>query len=291
MQPKITREGEIIKFSNCPPKWEINVDELRRKIRKFQEIKADSEQAKVFVEFYNNIINEKDKQYVAWMFEIFKNIRTRSVRFVPPVQKDDYNIGKPSYMKFCLKDYFYKSKGKPFAFFASTYHIRHTTEGTSLDTKNQLNEPYKFDLPIDIDSPNLEDALSKAWKIIEFVEGISPIEQVDFSGAKGFHPWIHYDALINYWGVEKKDSYSPKEITKIYNEINNKISKGTGIKDMGHINKDYQQIRVPYSIHDKTNLVVLPLTKKQLEKFNLDMVKIENVYKMELRNRGTNIFG
>jgi len=296
MNPIITRDGDIIKFQNCQKDWEINVNLLRRKIRKFSEMtfltEQDSEKAKVFVDFYKDIVQEKDEKFVAWMFEIFKFIRTRSVRFIPPVEQKDYNIGKPSYMKHCIRQYLYKSEGRPFSFFCSTYHVRHTDEnGKSIDTKDQLNEPFKFDVFVDIDSKKIEDAKNKTLKIIDFIEKeYCPIEAVIFSGKKGYHIHIYYENLLDYFGVKKKDKYSPEEITQVYKQIEEKINKATNLKGF-HSFRDKQIIKTPYTLHPETNLVALPLTREQLENFNLDLVTIENVYKMELRDRGTVIFG
>lgn len=298
MTVNIKREGEVIKFTDCPKNFEMDVEKLRIKLRKFQDLpEPDTKKAGDFINFYKKLSGMDSKgnwvedKYAAWGWEILKFVRKRAVRMIPPIG-DDFNIGTYSKLKNDLQSYIYKKKGKPFHFFASTYLVKHVDEENKpLSVKEQLETPYGFDMVIDVDDPKIENAIKRTWKIINYIEDISPIEFVDFSGKKGFHIWILYETLKECWGVEEKETYTPQEIKEVYKRVENKIRKAVKIKDIGHAGKTFQQIRVPYSIHPETNLVDLPLTREQLENFNLDDFKIESVYEMDLRNRGTIIFG
>ncbi len=280
-QPTVTIKENIVKFTNCPTEFEMPIDLLRNKMRKIPELKIPEGQARKFAEFYNDIVTEKSEKHVALMFEMFKFIRTRSVRFVPPVQDIDYNIGKPSYMKWCVRDYLFKNKGKPFSFFCSTYHVKHTEDGVAIETKAELKRPYAFDVVIDQDPP---DAYENTKMIIAYLEKTSPFHVV-FSG-RGFHTWIMFDDLVECFNVKKQESYTSKEIVKIYKKIEDEIIKNTGITNIGHANKEFQLIRVPYSLNEKTNRICLPLDEKQFYDFKPEIADIENVLKLELRNRG-----
>lgn len=284
-QPIIHREGNSVKFSNCPKEFEIDINLLRKKIRKFPEIIIPEGQQKEFVEFYRNLINEKDEKYVELGFEILKFVRTRSVRFIPPISEKDYNFGKLSFMKYCIRNYLGISGGQSFSFFCSTYHVKHTYNGASLDTRNELNEPYAIDMVIDQDPPN---AWEKTEKIIHYLEKRTPLSVV-FSG-RGFHIWITYDNLIECFNFKKQEVYKHEEIKEIYKKIEDDIMKNTKIKEIGHGGREKQFIRVPYTLNERSNLICLPLDEKQFYDFKEEIAKIENVLKMDIRNRGMPIW-
>lgn len=319
----ITREGDVVKFTNCPPEFEIPAKELQLRARKPADMNfsIDDPKVKKFNEFYQNIINEKDANYVAIMFEIVKAVRTRSVRFVKPVQDDDYNIGTPSILKKDIREYIYKKKGKPFSFFNSTYLVRHSVDGSAANTKKELNKPYAFTFVVDqdmnektvkellpsylksdytdwadyVNGENLaeiyNDVIQRAWKIIDFIDSISVVDAVAFSAFKGFHIHLDYETLVESWGVQKQETYKSKEIAKIYRRIEKQIVEKTGVTDIGHGGRELQQIRSFYTLHPVSNLIALPMTREQLENFNINEYKIENVMQMHLRDRGVNIFG
>jgi hypothetical protein len=163
-------------------------------------------------------------------------------------------------------------------------------------TKEQLDEMRdSWDLLIDIDSKYLDYSKIMAKLIVQALEfhSIKNIG-IKFSGSKGFHliiPWKAFPDKVN--GLETKKMFpdwarivsmyihefvKPKLIEKISELTSEKTSKYiTGDEKAGDsVEKVAPDIvlvssrhlfRTPYSLHEKTGLASIVITKQELENF------------------------
>jgi hypothetical protein len=163
-------------------------------------------------------------------------------------------------------------------------------------TKEQLDEMRdSWDLLIDIDSKYLDYSKIMAKLIVQALEFHS-IKNVGikFSGSKGFHliiPWKAFPEKVN--GLETKKMFpdwarivsmyihelvKPKLIEKISELTSEKTSKYiTGDEKAGDsaekvapdivLVSSRHLFRVPYSLHEKTGLASIVITKQELENF------------------------
>lgn len=175
----------------------------------------------------------------------------------------------------------------------------------SSDDFNRLRKGW--DLIIDIDSSmGIEAAKITVLKVIGFLESYG-IESygVKFSGRRGFHvgiPWESFPAKVDFERTEKKFPEIPQAVVSyIRNEVESELLESfIDMKGSFHelskelegpveslspfafvdIEKDWGRrhlFRLPYSLHEKTWLVSYPMEKEEIESFEMDNAKPENI--------------
>jgi len=174
---------------------------------------------------------------------------------------------------------------------------------TNMDEK-QLNVlRVGWDLILDIDSKYIDYSKIYAKIILDFLEfsGIRDVG-IKFSGSKGFHliiPWKAFPKEVN--GIPTKNMFPewPRILTKyIMEKTKHKlIEEITELSTPNKYIKDFQAskevvpdlvlisprhlFRMPYSLHEKTALASVVISKKQLPDFQL---KDANPLSIQIRN-------
>ena len=159
-----------------------------------------------------------------------------------------------------------------------------------------------WDMLIDIDSKYIDYSKISAQVILQFLKfyGVYNVG-IKFSGSKGFHlivPWKSIPKNIN--GLETSDMFPQwaRIVVEFIMESTKKelIDKITELSRPSKYIKDFQAseevmpdlilvsprhlFRMPYSLHEKTALASIVLTRKELEDFQLtdaDPLKISEV--------------
>ncbi|MBT3582221.1 hypothetical protein HN924_01435 [Candidatus Woesearchaeota archaeon] len=178
---------------------------------------------------------------------------------------------------------------------------------SSESTKREIDALRKgWDLIVDIDCPHFDYSTLAAETILEAldVEGVEP--QIKFSGNRGWHIAIPFEAFPDKVGKKKtKDMYGEAseaillylrniinkqlwvkikekegDLRKVVERIGKKptsedISKYIGL-DLA-LGKPRHLIRAPYSLHEKTGLVSITIDPKDIKKFDRDWAKPENI--------------
>jgi DNA primase catalytic subunit len=174
-------------------------------------------------------------------------------------------------------------------------------------TKRDLDDLRKgWDLIIDIDCPHFDYSTLAAETIIEALNVEGTESQIKFSGNRGWHIAIPFEAFPDKIGKnETKNMYSEaSEAILMY--LRNIINKQLWVKikeKEGDLRKVVERIgkkptsedistyigldlalgaprhliRAPYSLHEKTGLVSLPINPKDISKFEKDWAKPENI--------------
>jgi len=184
---------------------------------------------------------------------------------------------------------------------------------SSETTRRQLEALRKgWDLIIDIDCPWFDYSTIAAETVIEALRfhGVEP--QVKFSGNRGWHIAIPFEAFPNKVGKKKtKQIYEQAsesilrylrdfindelwlkirekegDIKKIVEKTGKKreeFLKPDGVDIFNLIDLDLQLgasrhlIRAPYSLHESTGLVSLTINPSEISKFEKDLAKPENI--------------
>ena len=149
--------------------------------------------------------------------------------------------------------------------------------------KNYNNYVQGFDFYLDIDARTLSKGIDAMQKVANLFNDFNIPYYVAFSGGgKGFQVVIP-DEYVHYQGkIYKKNLYCL--------EIAKRIKTVLNLKNLDLSVFDIQRIRKScYTLDKKSGewLVVLPLTKKQIETFELDIVKVDNVLsRIFIKQRG-----
>jgi len=162
-----------------------------------------------------------------------------------------------------------------------------------------------FDLIIDIDSKTkLEHAAITAKVICEFLKDLGAKPSVKFSGNRGFHIGISAEALpdtINFKRVSLLYPYIPQTVVEYISEkikdylLDELIAHEGGVASLVSTVEKISELspyefvtieknwgsrhlfRMPYSLHAKSWLVSLPIKIEDIEKFDTEQAKPENV--------------
>ncbi len=177
---------------------------------------------------------------------------------------------------------------------ATSFHISEEHWKNPLDlqpgmTKRNLDDIRSgWDLVLDIDSPDLEDSKIIAHYLIEAIKfhDVKYIS-VKFSGNKGFHiaiPFKAFPARVNDLETIKLFPDGPKIIAKYLikmtepllvehhgEQFREKIKLDTLLISNRHM------FRAPYSMHEKSGLVSLPIQPEEVLRFDKERAKPENV--------------
>jgi len=189
---------------------------------------------------------------------------------------------------------------------AVSFHcsVEKWTNPLLLDKKEYNTLRTGFDWVIDIDSKlGIDEAKISAILVRDFLDDYNIKYLLKFSGRRGFHFcifWENFPEEIDYQKTELLYPELPKKLSmflreKIREELWNKLVEFKGsvsnlIKsvklssknpfEIVEIEKDWSVrhlFRMPYSIHEKTNLVSIPINPKNLEDFKIKDAEIGNV--------------
>lgn len=151
-------------------------------------------------------------------------------------------------------------------------------EGESPD-KLRVN----WDFFLDLDSERLEDAKRAAVKAKKTLEHFNVKDYLlKFSGRRGFHLVIPGLSLDIFTAGEYRLAY-PKlavNLARFFETVINEPS----VKVDTQVYQSRQMMRAPYSIHEETRLVSVPVDDPS--EFKLEMAKVENVKITPLPIRG-----
>lgn len=147
------------------------------------------------------------------------------------------------------------------------------------------------DIILDFDHEKIYGyAYDDTMKVAKFLDKYKVPYSVMFSGKKGFHLRIDWNNIYKAFKDDtnlfyKDGRYKPKVFEKMYKNFADSLIDILGLKwlDKSCIFRR-QPSRLPYSIHASGN-VALPLDKCQLENFNIEMTKPEEVLKLNLYSR------
>lgn len=191
---------------------------------------------------------------------------------------------------------------RPFHFFASVALIdwrkfKNPPEDKKLwkEFRAEFKEAFDslvkgYDFIIDIDSPDLVQAHATASKIKKIFDEYSLPYYIIFSGSKGFH--FHID-WADWSHIALKQSSNPKDWAEMSKQVAKNLTQKIGVnfgseKEIDSIYDLRRVLRVPYSVHPKTQFVALPLDDKQFNEFVPTAFTIGNVNRnIRLMNRGT----
>lgn len=205
------------------------------------------------------------------------------------------------------KDVLKQVEGGAFSFHCS---VEHWKKPLLINERNYSEQRIGFDWVIDIDS-NLDLGAAKiAAKLVKnFLDRYKLGYFLKFSGRRGFHFcvfWENFPEEVNYKQTRLLYPELPKILSSYLREkirdkllgelINYKgsLKEITGGKEMSEVSpfqfveveKDWSSrhlFRMLYSLHEKTNLVSVPL--EDPEKFRKEDAKIENVKFEEIERK------
>ena len=174
---------------------------------------------------------------------------------------------------------FRESWHNDWSFFKSAEYVVISENGVKVDLKTNY-KTYGADLPIDIDSKaeKIEVAVKyskkEAAKIIKFLDKMECPFICSYSGRQGFHITIEWKALQLHMAHDLDQIKSiAKFITKkARGTLRAKAKKDHAFVDIGITGRPKGLIRVHNSLHPKSLLVALPLTRDNFEDFTLEMV-------------------
>jgi len=239
-------------------------------------MEENERQAEVMREWYFN------KQKIALYWEILKDIRRHETAFVSDdITNRYYKLGSIRFLGGQIKARFMDSHYHRFHFFKSMELLKFTKmDGIHfipVDLRTEWN-PYGIMLAIDIDC-RLKDTRKasirshkEAKKITKYLDGLNVTFIVNNSGSKGFHVRIGWNELSKVMGF---DTEGVKNLAKFICDksgVNTKPSKTNAWGDVSIIH-DRGLIRVLLSLHPKSLLVALPLTRELFENFDINITK------------------
>lgn len=200
------------------------------------------------------------------------------------------------------------SKWKPAAMFHSVAISdgRQFEHRTVLDTIKNAAESRKsffeafnenlrgYDWIIDIDARRWDDAYTDARKIYDFFNEVQFPFSVNFSGGKGFHFRISWDAIRDEMHSKLlpnelnsyPDSSYVKRVPEELKHLTETLVRRLKLKfvDTG-VYQQQRIFRVPYSVHQNGEFVCLPLCDEQFEDFNVSMCTKEATLSLRLKDR------
>lgn len=141
-----------------------------------------------------------------------------------------------------------------------------------------------YDFVLDIDHKDIKQAWEIANLVREVMRSTGLPFYIVFSGSKGFH------FRVDWPEIEHNSTFSLASWIETAKDIAKAIANEVGFKfgdDIDNIYDVRRVIRVPYSIHPKTNSVALPLSDKEFNMFSgggyLPIDVLTNIF---VKNRG-----
>jgi DNA primase catalytic subunit len=176
----------------------------------------------------------------------------------------------------------------------------------SLTKRELTNLRTGWDLIIDIDCPHFDYSTLAAQTVIEALEVEGVKSQIKFSGNRGWHIAIPFEAFPETIQNQKTVEIYEKASAAILQYLNNRINKQLWVKireKEGDVRKIVEKIgkkpsgenisqyigldmalgasrhliRAPHSLHEKTGLVSLTITPEQLKNFDKEDARPENI--------------
>jgi len=177
---------------------------------------------------------------------------------------------------------------------ATSFHISEEHWSNPLELKPGMkkrdldNLRVGWDFVLDIDSPDLEDSKKITHYLIEAIKFHDVKNMsVKFSGNKGFHiaiPFKTFPSKVNDVEIINLFPEGPKIIAEYLTEMITPalIEKyGEQMKDKIEIDtvliSNRHMFRAPYSLHEKSGLVSIPIDSSEVLHFNKERAKPENV--------------
>ena len=235
-----------------------------------------------------DMIMERNKYYgdIRVMFEIVKNLVGRESVFLS--KTECWRCLKIHKVEFFNKNaQFCNFYREPFNIYYSLARLENMPMFTysKYDRKAQQNkftQEFKnymvgFDLGMDFDGHNLpfKTVYEDTMKVKQFFEEYKIAYELKCSGS-GFHINVNHLKMPN---LPDKAVYFKQMVDKIKTIFNLK-SLDLGVYDERRIWK------CPYSYDVKSGNIALPLTDAQFDKFSFDMVRPDEVLKLNLVGRG-----
>lgn len=159
--------------------------------------------------------------------------------------------------------------------------------------ENIMTKMFSYDLGLDFDSEGLHDlkrSLNDCKLVKQDFDKYNIPYSLKFSGSKGFHIRVPFDALPNkLFSIDNDEPDSIffflKSVAELMKEYYSRNYYFMDTLDLGVF--DHRRIwKCDYSWTCETGLIALPLTDEQFDNFSLDMVEPLNVLKAGIRNRG-----
>ena len=163
-------------------------------------------------------------------------------------------------------------------------------------TKKQLDESrLAWDLVIDLDGKDLEYSKMAAHLVIEALKFHNiKSYSIKFSGNRGFHIAVPYETFPSMLNKIETRLLFPESAKIIANYLKNmikehltemisekqniKVNDPFSLVDIDSIAiSSRHMFRSPYSYHEKSNLISIPIKEKDILDFDRDTAKIDNV--------------
>ena len=236
---------------------------------------------------------------VVW--EMFKFVRPRELAFVPIREWKEgkahrwINVGRIGNFLQALEGH-YKTETR-WHLFASIQYVR-----KAYDTGEHINLKtswivWGWDIVVDLDhdpergrGQSFWDAWAECLAVCELYDEYGLPYWVKFSGGRGFHvtvPW-RWPLRAETGRPYLQALFRPDEFSRIAQKWATAISERLRLRtmDASTTYKHQGLIRVPYSVHPKTGLVALPLSRAELADFDPEMARPEMVARMDVQARG-----
>lgn len=237
------------------------------------------------------ISREKYYKNKAIIFEIVKLAKNRELCMLSKTLKVrcirahnlysmEYNFQRFDFLKLDSNLYYTLANLNNMPIF--TFDIKKRKEEMNEFNENFNNYVKDIDLGIDLDAHDLgyERCYEDTKKLKELFDKYKIPYSLRFSGS-GFH--------INIEGSNMPSKSEEGVISKLefYKLMVYEISTLLNLPSLDKSIYDMRRIwKLPYTIDYKTGLVCLPLTDRQFDNFNINLVKPENVVEMNIRDRG-----
>lgn len=237
----------------------------------------------------NDLIKEYYSQrFVLYLLANYSHKRTFELMIPRHLDPNDKGlayryrrVSNPSALTYFFEKY--QVFEKPFNLYSSVATIDTTefpilsmVKEEAIKQRKVINKDFKkyvtgYDLKIDIDSKNIDEAHEQARIVKKLFDDYEVPYWIMFSGRRGFNITVPYQ---NLWDTNVL--YYPKLCKDFAERLKNKYSlKGIDLK-VYDLNSFF---KIPYSIARATNYVTMPLTDQQFDNFNKEDYEIDKVLK------------
>ena len=237
---------------------------------------------KLSLETYNKYYSRLDV-----LFEIIKTMKGREVAFFRPDANfrgiKAHNI---SYLQNNMKGFhfneritnIYNSVASVFNMPMFSYAPDKRSEQYAFFAKNFKNYFTDYDFCFDFDNKDsLKECHNETGIMKDLLDEYNVPYYIKFSG-NGFHIVISGEII---------EASSPMDKLKNINYYGTYLADFYGLQTMDASIYDIRRVlKTPYSLDFKSGNVALPLSDEEFKDFDLNLVKPENVMKMDLKYRG-----
>ena len=161
------------------------------------------------------------------------------------------------------------------------------TKKRCVDSNNVKTYLGTHPLPSEKNIQNTEKALENSYMVAQSIYEFMKKNKIEFdvkaSGSKGFHFVVYWESLKEYFPY---NSFMDVTKTLTYIVIDNLTEKEKQYIDIS-VNRKKGLFRAKFSLHPKTLLVALPLTEKEFETFDIELLNPDYLIGKDLRKRKT----